>query len=259
MNESNEPEVMLVDDLEALAVEAAERIAATLADAVAKRGRADWATTGGTTAPAIYRRLAAKPLRDAVPWPSIQVWWGDDRFVPGDHPASNVKPLDDILLRSSEPVSLPIANRHPFPTSQAIGRSLGANWCAVQLAAELRGAGLAEANGWPVFDLVMLGIGGDGHLRSVFPGSTAFGSSDLAMAIPAPTHIEPHIERLTLNPAVLGVARRLLVMVSGSTKAPIMAEIFGSKRDPSRWPGQLGRRVGATWIVDRAAAANHPR
>ena len=254
-----EPELVVVEDLEALAAEASERIATTLADAVAARGRADWATTGGSTVAGIYRRLAAPTLRDTVPWPAVHVWWGDDRFVPHNDPLSNVKPLDDMLLATAgahDPVPLPSANRHPFPTNEAIAGSHGADWCAAQLAARLGEAGLDEADGWPVFDLVMVGIGGDGHLLSVFPGSAALESKALALAIPAPTHIEPHVERVTLNPAILGVARRLLVVASGTAKAAVLAEIFGPDRDPRRWPAQLARRHGATWIVDGAAAAN---
>lgn len=269
--QAREPDLLIVEDPAAVADTAAERIAATLAEAVSERERADWATTGGSMAPPIYRRLAAGPLRNTVPWRAVHVWWGDDRYVPRGHPLSNVKPLDDILLASGyaeegrlgmatagtlEPVPLPIANRHPFPTSEALGGSRGAPWCAAQLAAELRGAGLDETGGWPVFDLVVVGMGGDGHLLSVFPGSAALRSSDLALAIPAPTHIEPHVERVTLNPAILGVARHVLVVVSGTGKAPVMAEIFGPERDPGRWPAQLARRESATWIVDSAAAAN---
>lgn len=265
----SEPELVVVPDLDALASEAAERIATALADSVPARGRADWATTGGSTMPAIYRRLAAQPLRDMVPWHAIHVWWGDDRYVPRDHPLSNVKPLDDILLASAyteggqlgmgtagapTPVPLPMDNLHPFPTTIAIGGAHGAAWCAAELATELYAAGLERAGDWPIFDLVVVGIGADGHLLSVFPGSAALESGDLALAIPAPTHIEPHVERVTLNPAVLGVARQVLVVVSGAGKASILADIFGTERDPSRWPAQLARRAGTTWIVDSAAA-----
>ena len=80
------------------AAEAAERIATALVDAVERRGRADWVTTGGSALVARYRRLAAPPLVDAVPWDKVHVWWTDDRYVPRDHPLSNVKPFDDVLL-----------------------------------------------------------------------------------------------------------------------------------------------------------------
>jgi 6-phosphogluconolactonase len=90
---------------------------------------------------------------------------------------------------------------------------------------------------------------------SVFPGSPALESRELAMAIPAPMHIEPHVPRVTLNPAVVAVARHVLVVVYGADKAAIMADVLGPVIDPQRWPAQLARREGATWILDEAAAS----
>jgi 6-phosphogluconolactonase len=262
----NEPQVLVVADPAAGSAVAADRIALILADAVAARGRAHWATTGGSTPIGIYRRLAAPPLVDEVPWAAVDVWWGDDRYVPRDHPVSNVKSFDDILLRIGEGeegtagggwpgVPLPVGNVHPFPTGEAIGRARGAAWCASTLAEALRAAGLDEADGWPVFDLMLIGVGPDGHVLSVFPGSDAFESPDLALAVPAPTHIEPHVERVTLNPALIGVAREVLVVAYGADKAAALAEILGATRDPRRWPAQLALRPGATWVLDTEAGA----
>jgi 6-phosphogluconolactonase len=265
----SEPEIVVLADQAAAAVEAAARIATALADAVEVRARADWATTGGSTPVAIYRRLAAQPLVEAVPWAAVHVWWGDDRYVPRDHPQSNVKPFDDVLLDIADAeegtagagyagVPLPAENIHPFPTTEAIGRARGAAWCAAALADELRAAELPEEDGWPVFDLILLGIGPDGHILSVFPGSSAIDSTELALAIPAPTHIEPHIERVTLNPAVVGVARQVMVVAHGADKAAALAQVLGPERDPRRWPAQLARRDGAVWILDEAAARGLP-
>ena len=267
-----EPDVVVLPDEAAVASEAAERIAAMLIGAVETRGRADWATTGGSMAPAIYRRLTAQPLRDTVPWSSVHVWWGDDRYVPRDHPLSNVRPLDDILLAvdwtqggqtalgesgqaQALPVPLPLDNLHPFPTSAAIGEARGAAWCAETLAAELDAAGLERSGGWPVFDLILLGIGSDGHVLSVFPGSEAFASDELALAVPAPSHVEPHVERVTLNPGVLAVARTILVVAAGPAKAGVIHEALRGDREPRQLPARLARTGTATWIVDAAAGA----
>jgi 6-phosphogluconolactonase len=181
-----------------------------------------------------------------------------------------VKAVDDILLGISSGeqgtaggsragVPVPLDNVHPFPTAEAIGRTRGAAWCATELGDELRASGIDSADGWPVFDLFFVGVGPDGHLLSVFPGSVAFDSSAIALAVTAPTHIGPHIERVTLNPAILGVARSLLVVVYGADKAAAIGQVFGPERDPRRWPAQLARRAGATWILDEAAAAALPR
>ena len=133
----NEPEVVVVADPAAAAVEAAARIVTALGDAIEVRGRADWVTTGGSTPVGIYRRLVAPPLADAVPWAAVHVWWGDDRYVPRDHPESNVKPFDDIMLGIAGAeegtagggyagLPIPVENVHPFPTGEAIGRGVGA-------------------------------------------------------------------------------------------------------------------------------------
>jgi 6-phosphogluconolactonase len=261
-----EPEILVVADPDEAASAASARIATILAEAVAQRGRADWATTGGSSVVGIYRRLVSEPLRDAVPWPGVHVWWGDDRYVPRDHPRSNVKPLDDILLGiglteegvaggRGPGVTLPPANLHPFRTTEAIGGTRGAAWCAAMLAQELADAHLPAAGPWPILDLVLLGMGADGHVLSVFPGSAALGATELALAVPAPSHIEPHVERVTLNPALVGAARRVLVVATGAAKSGVLADVFGEARDPARWPAQLARRAGATWILDAAAAA----
>ena len=267
-----EPQVVVVRDPDAAADEAARRIAFVLRDAVGRRGRADWAVTGGSTAVGIYRALATDPLRDEIPWAAIHVWWGDDRFVPRDHPLSNVKAFDEILLGIGRAkgatagggpagvpmppggVPIPIEHFHPFRTGEAIGRARGAAWCADAMAAELHAAGPISDDGWPAFDLLTLGMGGDGHVLSVFPGSPAFEAPELALAIPAPTHIEPHVERVTLNPAVVTAARQVLVVVVGASKATILAEVLGPLTDVRRWPAQLARHAGTTWIVDEAAA-----
>ncbi len=269
MPDPGEAEIVVTADLATAALEAAGRIAGTLATSASERGRADWATTGGSSVVGIYRALTESSLMDRVPWDRLHVWWGDDRYVPRDHPLSNVKPFDDIVLgigRSEEGVAggapagapIPIEHLHPFRTTEAIGGARGQEWCASTLADDLRADGPPVAEGWPAFDLVLLGVGGDGHLLSVFPGSPALDAPDLAMAIPAPTHIEPHVPRVTLNPAIVGAARQVLVVATGADKAPVLGEVFGTRRDPRRWPAQLARRAGATWILDEAAAASLP-
>ena len=265
-----EPELVIVADAAAGAVRAAALIADALHQAVGDRGRADWATTGGSTISSIYRAFLEPPVRGRIPWDDVHTWWGDDRFVPSDHPLSNVKPFDDILMRagawesvhSDDPrteLHIPVENVHPFRTGEAIGTGRDAGACSSELAAELRGAGLAEADGWPVFDLVVLGVGGDGHVLSVFPGSAAFDSRAWAVAVPAPTHIEPHVQRVTMNPAIIGTARRVVVVANGAGKAGALGHVFGDQVDARQWPARLARRDGATWVVDEAAAANLPR
>ncbi|MEA2630844.1 MAG: 6-phosphogluconolactonase [Chloroflexota bacterium] len=275
---AGEPTIRVLADAEAAARAAAERIAATLTAAVARRGRADFATTGGSNPVAIYRHLATSPLRESVPWDDVHIWFGDDRYLPRDHPLSNVILVDQGLLAGAafagqsgtgasgidvergrdQGVQLPPDHVHPFPVAEAIGEARGPAWCAATYAAEIRATVPSDDAGWPAFDLLLIGVGPDAHVLSVFPGSAALASPDLALAIPAPTHVEPHVERVTLNPAILGAAGDLVAVVPGSAKAEAVSEIFGPRRDPDRWPAQLARRAGAIWFLDEAAAARLP-
>lgn len=272
-------EVRIYEDPDATSRAAAEAIAGALHAAIDARGRADWATTGGSTPVAVYRHLATDPLRHSVPWEGVNVWWGDDRYVPRDHPLSNVLPLDQVLVSATaraglsgtgadaalvkneyDPgVYIPPANIHAPRMTDAIGRAAGPEWVAEEYEAELRAAGLQEADdGLPIFDVLFLGIGPDGHLLSVFPGSGLFDTAAWVSAVPAPTHVEPHVARVSLNPGVVGAARLAMPVVHGEGKAAILASVFGGDRDPRRWPAQLARRQGAVWFIDRAAAAQLP-
>jgi 6-phosphogluconolactonase len=276
--QDSEPALVVLPDPAAVSRAAAERFAAAAVAAVSSRGRADIATTGGSTPVGIYGQLAVPPLRDAVPWDDVHLWFGDDRYVPRDHPNSNVLPVDQVLLAAAalaglsgtgatgvdvelgiEPgAPLPVANVHPFPCGQAIAEGLGSAWCAATYADAIRASLSGDEDGWPILDLILLGIGPDGHVLSVFPGSPALTSKDLALAIPAPSHVEPHVERVTLNPRVLDAAREVVVVSHGAAKADIMAILFGDVRDPARWPAQLVRRAGVTWLLDAAAVARLP-
>ena len=250
----SEPTLLVVSDAPAAGQSAAGVVADALSRAAGTRGRADFATTGGSTPAAIYRALAAAPLRERMPWAQTHVWWGDDRFVPREHELSNVKPLDDVLLREGA-APLPPANLHPFPVARTLAIGEDEAWCAAELAAELHTSEIAVENGWPVFDLVLLGVGPDGHILSVFPGSAALESRSWAVAVPAPQHIEPQVPRVTLNPRIVTVAREVLVVATGENKATILREILQGERDVARLPAQLARHDRATWVLDAPAAS----
>ncbi len=277
---SSDPRVEVLDDPAACSDAAAHLIARALADAVDQRGRADWATTGGSTPVGIYQVLASPPHRNEVPWDRVHVWWGDDRYVPRDHPLSNVLPFDQVLLSASALAGLSgsgadaaevelglepgirIAPSHVH--APAMGRSIadgtGLEGAAAAYEAELRAAGPAVApSGFPAFDVVLLGIGPDGHLLSVFPNSPLLDDTEAwVAAVPAPTHVEPHVPRLSLNPRILDDARAVVAVVHGAGKAAMVGSVLGPERDERRWPAQLARRENATWFLDRAAAAELP-
>lgn len=250
---AGDPKVFVSRDATALAGAAAVRLAERLVEAVAWRGRADIALTGGSTPREMYRQMLDPQLSQRIDWSRVHLWWGDDRFVPRGDPLSNVSLADDTLLAETG-IPIPADQVHPFPTDRALTEGLGPDWCAATYASEVVGS-VPLVDGWPSFDVVLVGIGGDGHLLSVFPDSPALTSDLVSLAIPAPIHIEPHVARVTLNPAILVAARRVLAMASGANKAAVVARILEGPRDPRTLPGVLARRSSATWVLDGLAAA----
>jgi 6-phosphogluconolactonase len=242
------PSIVLAGGPAAASELAADLVIAWLAASIGGRGRADIALTGGSSASGLYRALHETGRAGAIDWSRVHAWLGDDRFVPLEHPDSNGGlALRELVADGTGP--LPRANLHPIPA--AADPADAARRYAEDVLASMR-----IRDGRPVFDVVLLGVGTDGHLLSVFPGSPALAEdAPLAMAIDAPTHIGPHLPRVTLSSSILDAAERILVIATGAGKAAILADVLGSVRDPARWPAQLARRPNATWLLDRASAA----
>lgn len=269
------PELRVLPTTDALYDAVAVEIVRVLDMALGERGVAHWSTTGGSAAVPIYERLRVPPLRDGLDWARVQVWWGDDRYVPADHPLSNVLPLEQTLLPTGgdeagsgspaaavgirgEGVAIPAGNLHPIRMADGIAHG-GAAWAAARYAAELHDAGPAvDSAGTPSFDLLLLGVGPDGHILSVFPGSTAWDDPATCVAIPAPDHVEPHVERVTLTPRVVAAARRVLVVTAGATKADVVARAWTTD-DVRTFPLAAARLGRAVWMLDEAAAGSLPR
>jgi 6-phosphogluconolactonase len=251
-----EPEIVVLPTAAEASHVAAGRIAAALIEAVAERGVAHWATTGGSTPGPIYRHLADLPYRETIPWARVHLWWGDDRWVPPEDVLSNALACWNLLLRD---VPVPLDQVHVIPIGDALLAGDPPALAAERYEATLRGADLeADEAGFPRLDVVLVGIGPDGHLFSVFPGSPTWDDPHWVQAVPAPTHIGPHVARVTLHPRIVTAARLPLAVAHGDGKAAIVAAIFGPDRDERRLPAQLVRRPGGVWILDEAAARELP-
>ncbi len=251
------PTVAIVDGPEATSRVAADLLVAWLAGAVGERGVAHVALTGGSSAKGLYAALREPARADALDWGRVHAWIGDDRFVPLGHPDSNGG-LAARELTADGTGLLPVANLHLVPVEAAMSAGTGPDGAAAAYARELLEV-IPSSSGVPQLDVVVVGVGGDGHLLSVFPDSPALApDAPLAMGIPAPTHIQPHLPRVTLAPAILRLARHVMPILAGSGKADIVAQIFGPERDPRRWPAQLALAPNATWVLDPGAAQGLP-
>ena len=233
------PDVRVFADVLAVGAAAAAWVAAELADSVRSRGRASFVLSGGST-PRILYQLLGTQFREYVPWPEVHVFWGDERYVPHDDARSNYRLAKETLL---DQIALPAAQVHPMPTDFAVPPT----------AARAYESTLADyfSGSPPVFDLVVLGIGEDGHTASVFPGSTAMTSTHTVLAVTAP--VEPP-SRLTLTLPVIASARRIGVLVTGRGKArALAAALAGDAETPAAVLARTART--AVWWVDRDAAA----
>lgn len=219
-------------------------------EAVEARGRFLLVLAGGSTPQPLYRQMAHSPYREDVPWSQTHVFWGDERMAPSEDPQSNYGQARELLLSH---VPVPPEQIHPIPgglepeeAAAAYGETL-ARW-AEQPAVEERA--------WPRFDLVLLGLGSDGHTASLFPGSAVKEEERRpARAVRAEYEGRP-ADRVTLAPPVFNSARQILFLVTGGEKAEALAGVLEGEEDPVRWPAQRIRPEDGwvSWLVDRAAA-----
>ena len=251
-----EPEILAFPTPANASHAAARRIADALVAAVEARGVAHWVTTGGSTPGPIYRHLADMPYRETVPWDRVHLWWGDERWVPPEDILSNALACWNLLLRD---VPVPLDQVHVVPIGDALTAGEPPAVVAARYETMLRAAGLElDPAGFPRFDIVLVGIGSDGHLFSVFPGSATWDDPHWVQAVPAPTHIAPHVARITLHPKIVTAARMPMAVTFGASKAKVLAAVFGADRDERLLPAQLVRRPGGLWILDEAAAGDLP-
>jgi 6-phosphogluconolactonase len=239
--------VIVVENPDELAVRGADLFRQAARDSVRRNGRFHVAVSGGTTPRGMHRLLSRPPYLADVPWSGVHLFWVDERLVPADDPASNYGAARQDLL---EKVPLPPAQIHPM-TADAPPETAAQNYSQL-LAASLR-TGPGEL---PALDLIVLGLGTDGHTASIFPGDAAAVHTDRRVV--AVKGGRPDVWRLTLSLPVLNRARRSVFLVSGRDKAEVIRRIF---TDPhAEDPAAMIRPVAGSlcWLLDRAAAALLP-
>jgi 6-phosphogluconolactonase len=236
------PDVRVCADVNELSLRAAGAAVDAINDAVRRLGRCSFVLSGGTTPGTLYTLLASE-FRDQIPWTHVHIFWGDERYVPADDPDSNYRMARETLL---DHVPCPAGNVHPMPT----------HFPSPDAAARDYERTLRSYFGddWPQFDLVLLGLGEEGHTASLFPGSAALRErTRWVAAVEAPA--EPPM-RLTLTLPALTRAANIYVLAAGSKKAGALGHVLTGIPDSNTYPAAGLRSTEGTliWWVDREAA-----
>jgi 6-phosphogluconolactonase len=242
-------DVVVLADPAALAREAARRIRLAAQAAIADRGVCTVALSGGRTPRAVYERLAEPPVGpdEAIDWSAVQLWFGDERHVPPDHPDSNFRMVQESLASR---VPIPSAHVHRMRTEEADSASVASAYEGELM----RGFGVGP-RAWPRFDLVLLGMGSDGHTASLFPGTPVLGEREHMAAAVWVTSLQS--SRVTLTYPVINHARTVIVLVTGAEKAETLHAVMTGSSASTRYPIEGVRPVDGqmVWLVDAAAAS----
>lgn len=236
-------ELKVFDDVPALMRAAADEIVSLAGQAVSERGRFSWALSGGSTPRDLFHLLASDEYRGRMPWNVIHFFWGDERHVPPDHPDSNFRMAREAML---DAVPVPPGNVHRVPAEEP-----DASWAAAEYEATLRSFFELSEGEWPRFDLILLGLGKDGHTASLFPGGDAV--NERRRLVVAPWVEAQKTFRITFTPPVLNHARRAMFLAAGGDKAEALRAVLEGAREPERYPAQIVEG-NVSWWVDRAAA-----
>lgn len=230
-------------------VESAQGLEKAIADAfvnaartaIAERGRFSIALSGGRTPKAAYALLAAPPRCESVQWPNVQSYFGDERCVPPEHNDSNYKMAFETLLGH---VPIPARNIYRMHGEDEPAR-----------AARAYAQVLIETLGDPPrFDLMLLGMGPDGHTASLFPGTEPVADDDQLVRAVYVDKLNTH--RLTVTPRVINNSRQVIIALGGAEKAHTLNEVLNGPNDPIKYPVQIvdPKNGKLTWLVDRDAA-----
>jgi 6-phosphogluconolactonase len=238
-------------DAVAMALAAAQRFAQKIEQAVAARGIARLAISGGSTPQAMFKLLAdpAHPFANTIPWDKLQLFWVDERCVAPDHPDSNYGVCRDLLLSK---VGIPAANVFRMEGE------LNPEEAASRYEATIRNAMKLEGAESPHFDMIELGMGPDGHTASLFPHTQAInemGRICVANHVP-----QKDTWRITLTWPVINQGAEVVFEIAGKEKTDVLAEVFTGPRDIDRLPSQLIRPSNGKLLLllDEAAAAKLP-
>jgi 6-phosphogluconolactonase len=235
-------------DLDALSQGAASEFVRAFQTVALERRRFLVALNGGSTPVKLYHLLSAPPYRAQIDWAKVEVFWGDERCVPPDDPQNNYRQATDVLLGK---VAVPQENLHRIRSE--LQPQAAADGYAIELERYA-----SQPLGWPRFDLVLLGLGQDGHTASLFPDSEV--DADRPTLAVSGHYQDRPAWRVTLTPPVFNSATRIVFLVSGSEKAGIVADVLSGEYRPGSLPAQriCPSDGDVIWMLDRAAASGLP-
>ncbi len=239
-------QIILLPDAEAIYEAAAARVLLLATERVAATGRFLLALAGGRTPGGLYQRLAEPPFLEQMPWQQLRVIWGDERYVPPDDPQSNYRLSREALLAQ---VPIPTAHIYPIPTD-----AVDPHQAAAAYDQRLQSL-LAEHQGQ--IDLLLLGMGTDGHTASLFPAHPALDAPAAQLVAAVDAAPKPPAWRISLTIAALNRAAHVLLLVSGADKAATLQAVLHGPYQPRRLPVQAVRppQGSITWLVDQAAGS----
>ncbi|RYV50874.1 6-phosphogluconolactonase [Pengzhenrongella frigida] len=247
-------EVIVHPDAVVLAQAVAARLLTRLVDVQSVRRPAHVGVTGGTVGIEILAAVAASPLRDAVDWSGVHLWWGDERFLPDGDPERNETQARRALL---DPLAgaLPAGNVHPMLPSDAPGIASPEDSAAAyarELAAFTGGPDDGSGARVPAFDVLMFGMGPDGHVASLFPGHPALGAAGTS-TVGVHGAPKPPPERVSFTFEAIRAAREVWVVAAGAAKsAAIAAALGGASVEQMPVVGAVGQER-TLWLLDAAA------
>lgn len=230
--------VEVLPDLAALIERSLSIALAKIQTAIESRGLCTIALSGGSTPKPLYEAIAAQQL----PWDKIHVFWGDERYVPPDHPDSN-----QLMARRAwlDSVDIPAQNIHPMPTDDADPAD-----AARKYEAHLADFFHLKRGGFPALDVILLGMGDDGHTASLFPHTEALQVRDRLITVGS----KDGQPRITFTAPTINHGRCVMFVVAGANKRPALAEIFAPEADELSYPSRLVQPQGELWwLLDREA------
>jgi 6-phosphogluconolactonase len=241
----SEPEVHILPDGPAIARRAAERLVVAAASAVQQKGSFSIALAGGSTPKLLYSLLVAEPFSSQLPWEKFNAFFGDERHVPPDHHDSNYRMASETLF-SKSPLQ-------PSQVHRIKAEDPDADRAALDYQQVLRSEFRLGDQQRPRFDLVLLGMGEEGHTLSLFPGTRAL--HDNGRLVMANWVGKLYTERITLTAPVVNEAALVIFMITGAAKAPALKAVLEGPHEPEQLPAQLIRPVNGDllWLVDKDA------